>query len=145
MNGVGNIRKCFHSCLFCNYEIKHNINLDSIKETVMYLIFVYHRRMFFSFCPYLIPSLLHEIQFFFRFESITSDIKLHKSKFQILDGLCRQTGKFSKNCLALVDEYYLAVYNFLMSEVQPKEICEAVGLCGLNSVFKKDVSLCTYL
>nr|ADK94870.1 saposin isoform 1 [Penaeus monodon] len=54
---------------------------------------------------------------------------------EILDGLCRQTGRFSKNCLALVDEYYLIVYSFLVSEIQPKEICEAVGLCGSNSVF----------
>lgn len=64
---------------------------------------------------------------------------------QILDGLCHQTGKFSKNCLALVDEYYLPVYNFLMSEIQPKEICEAVGLCGFNSVFKKDYPVWTLL
>ncbi|XP_068207263.1 prosaposin [Palaemon carinicauda] len=64
---------------------------------------------------------------------------------QILDGLCHQTGKFSKNCIALVDEYYFEIYNFLMSEVQPKEICEAVGLCGFNSVFKKDYPIWTLL
>lgn len=58
---------------------------------------------------------------------------------QILDGLCRQTGKFSKNCLALVDEYYQPLYNLLMSEIQPKQMCEAVGLCGENSVFNQQV------
>ena len=59
--------------------------------------------------------------------------------FQILDGLCRQTGSFSKNCLALVDEYYEPLYNLLMSEIRPKQICESVGLCGESSVFKQQV------
>lgn len=56
---------------------------------------------------------------------------------QILDGLCHQTGKFSKNCLALVDEYYEPLYNLLVSEIHPKQICEAVGLCGETSVFSQ--------
>lgn len=64
---------------------------------------------------------------------------------QILDGLCHQTGKFSKNCLALVDEYYVVFYDFLMSEVNPKQICEAVGLCGMNSIFKKEYPVWTLL
>ncbi|MPC34369.1 hypothetical protein E2C01_027753 [Portunus trituberculatus] len=55
----------------------------------------------------------------------------------ILDGLCHQTGKFSKNCLALVDEYYEPLYNLLVSEIHPKQICEAVGLCGETSVFSQ--------
>ncbi|XP_045625830.2 LOW QUALITY PROTEIN: prosaposin [Procambarus clarkii] len=54
---------------------------------------------------------------------------------QILDGLCRQTGSFKQNCLSLVDEYYLPLYNLLVSEIHPKEICAAVGLCGATSVF----------
>lgn len=60
---------------------------------------------------------------------------------QILDGLCRQTGKFSKNCLALVDEYYQPLYNLLISEIRPKQICESVGLCGENSVFNQQVRI----
>ncbi|KAK7082394.1 hypothetical protein SK128_021438, partial [Halocaridina rubra] len=64
---------------------------------------------------------------------------------QILDGLCRQTGKFSKNCLALVDEYYLPLYNLLVSEIDAKQICEAVGLCGFSSVFKKEYPAWTVL
>lgn len=63
------------------------------------------------------------------------------STFQILDGLCHQTGKFSKNCLALVDEYYLPLYNLLIAEINPKEICEAVGLCGVSSVFAQEVCI----
>lgn len=57
---------------------------------------------------------------------------------EILDGLCHQAGKFSQNCLALVDEYYQILYSFLVSEIHPKDICEAVGLCGMNSVFNKE-------
>lgn len=64
---------------------------------------------------------------------------------QILDGLCRQTGKFSKNCLALVDEYYQPLYNLLMSEIRPKQMCEAVGLCGENSVFNQQAPVWTLL
>ncbi|XP_071537348.1 uncharacterized protein Sap-r isoform X2 [Panulirus ornatus] len=64
---------------------------------------------------------------------------------QILDGLCHQTGKFSKNCLALVDEYYLPLYNLLIAEIHPKQICEAVGLCGLNSVFANEYPVWTLL
>ncbi|KAG7155148.1 Prosaposin-like 2 [Homarus americanus] len=54
---------------------------------------------------------------------------------EILEGLCRQTGRFSKNCLSLVEEYYLPLYNLLVSEIHPKQICEAIGLCGATSVF----------
>ena len=57
------------------------------------------------------------------------------ANFQILDGLCKQTGSFRKECHALVDTYYLPLYEMLMSEVQPKEVCESVGLCGLSSIF----------
>lgn len=64
---------------------------------------------------------------------------------QILDGLCRQTGSFSKNCLALVDEYYEPLYNLLVSEIHPKQICESVGLCGESSVFKQQPPVWTLL
>lgn len=64
---------------------------------------------------------------------------------QILEGLCRQTGKFSKNCLSLVEEYYLPLYNLLVSEIHPKEICAAVGLCGANSVFAVEHPVWTLL
>ena len=58
---------------------------------------------------------------------------------QILNGLCEQTGSFKTECHSLVDEYYLPLYDMLMSEVHPKEVCEAVGLCGLSSVFNDEV------
>lgn len=64
---------------------------------------------------------------------------------EILDGLCRQAGAFSKNCLALVDEYYELLYNLLVSEIHPKQICESVGLCGEDSVFKQQAPVWTLL
>ncbi|KAG0714881.1 Prosaposin [Chionoecetes opilio] len=64
---------------------------------------------------------------------------------EILDGLCRQTGSFSKNCLSLVDEYYQPLYNLFISEIQPKQICESVGLCGVKSVFKQQPPVWTLL
>ncbi|XP_076060400.1 prosaposin [Oratosquilla oratoria] len=57
---------------------------------------------------------------------------------EILEGLCRQTGTFKHECLSLVDQYYLPLYNLLVSDIHPKEVCEAVGLCGLNSVFNEE-------
>ncbi|KAK3891987.1 hypothetical protein Pcinc_004153 [Petrolisthes cinctipes] len=64
---------------------------------------------------------------------------------QILDGLCHQMGSFSQNCLSLVDEYYLPLYNILMAEIHPKDVCEAVGLCGANSVFAQQHPVFTIL
>ena len=60
---------------------------------------------------------------------------------QILDGLCHQMGKFEKECLSLVEEYFEVIYDILVSEIHPKEICKAVGLCGPNSVFNSDVRI----
>lgn len=54
---------------------------------------------------------------------------------QILEGLCKQSGKYAAECLSLVDQYYLPLYNLIMQELAPKEICSAVGLCGAKRIF----------
>ncbi|MCL4128776.1 UNVERIFIED_CONTAM: hypothetical protein GTU68_046402, partial [Idotea baltica] len=65
-----------------------------------------------------------------------------KDEFKmILSGICHQTGKFEGECLALVDQYFEDLYELMMSEIDPKEICSSVGLCGANSVFKNQVPI----
>ena len=47
----------------------------------------------------------------------------------VIQGLCKQTGKFAKQCLSLADEYYDALYAFLLTEMEPRQICHLVTLC----------------
>ncbi|CAL4060457.1 unnamed protein product, partial [Meganyctiphanes norvegica] len=54
---------------------------------------------------------------------------------EILEGLCKQSGKYAAECLSLVDQYYLPLYNLIMQELAPKEVCSAVGLCGAKKIF----------
>ncbi|KAL4148278.1 hypothetical protein QTP88_002555 [Uroleucon formosanum] len=53
----------------------------------------------------------------------------------VLKGLCKQTGSFSAECLAIVDEDYTRIYKFLVSELNGKALCTIVGICpkSLNS------------
>lgn len=48
---------------------------------------------------------------------------------QILDGICQQTGKFRNECTSLIDSFYKPVYAWLMNEFNPKQVCEAIGIC----------------
>lgn len=56
---------------------------------------------------------------------------------EILEGLCKQSGSYAKECLSLVDQYYLPLYNLIMQELAPKEVCAAVGLCGARRIFSQ--------
>lgn len=56
---------------------------------------------------------------------------------EILDGICGQTGQFKSECVSLVDNYYSSVYNWLMNSFNPKQVCEAVGIC--KDISKKPV------
>ncbi|XP_049804326.1 prosaposin [Schistocerca nitens] len=47
----------------------------------------------------------------------------------VLRGLCKQTGPFAEECLTIVDEYYGAIYNFLVESLVPKDVCSVMGLC----------------
>lgn len=44
-------------------------------------------------------------------------------------GLCKQTGNFKTECLSLVDQYYPVIYNYLVSDLKPKEICALMSVC----------------
>ncbi|XP_008187613.1 uncharacterized protein LOC100169068 isoform X1 [Acyrthosiphon pisum] len=53
----------------------------------------------------------------------------------VLKGLCKQTGSFSSECLAIVEENYTRIYKFLVNELNGKVLCTIVGICpkSLNS------------
>ncbi|XP_044260059.1 prosaposin [Tribolium madens] len=51
---------------------------------------------------------------------------------RVLEGLCKQTKSFKAQCLSLVDEYYSAFYNFLVSELNANAVCVLAGICPRN-------------
>lgn len=50
--------------------------------------------------------------------------------YKVLQGLCKQTGKFKDECLHLAEQYYPVIYNFLVSDLKPAETCKMIGICG---------------
>lgn len=58
--------------------------------------------------------------------------------FRVLKGICSQTGAFKDECLSLVDQYYPVIYQYLLSDLKPKEICSLGGLCPN---YEKDLDL----
>lgn len=62
---------------------------------------------------------------------------------QVLDGLCKQTGKFTQECLGLVDQYYTELYSYLVQELQPQGVCTLIGIC--HPVNGSKVSISNYL
>uniref|UniRef100_A0A2P2HY13 Pulmonary surfactant-associated protein B n=1 Tax=Hirondellea gigas TaxID=1518452 RepID=A0A2P2HY13_9CRUS len=51
---------------------------------------------------------------------------------EIMEGICEKTGSFKDECKSLVDNYYLAAYNYLINQFDPKKLCEVVGICTSN-------------
>ncbi|KDR18348.1 Proactivator polypeptide, partial [Zootermopsis nevadensis] len=49
---------------------------------------------------------------------------------EVLKGLCKQTRSFKDECLSIVDEYYAAIYSFLVNNLSAGEVCKIFGLCG---------------
>uniref|UniRef100_A0A1B0DJP1 Saposin n=1 Tax=Phlebotomus papatasi TaxID=29031 RepID=A0A1B0DJP1_PHLPP len=47
----------------------------------------------------------------------------------VLEGLCKQTGGFSGECLSIVDQYYDNIYNTLVNELDEKGACFLIGIC----------------
>ncbi|KAJ0175760.1 hypothetical protein K1T71_008919 [Dendrolimus kikuchii] len=47
-----------------------------------------------------------------------------------LASLCKQTGEFKDECLHLAEQYYPMVYNYLVSNLEPKKVCSMMGICG---------------
>ncbi|XP_060524417.1 prosaposin [Cylas formicarius] len=56
----------------------------------------------------------------------TTEIEFKK----VLVGLCKQTGSFATECVNYVEQYYGEVYDFIVHELNPVEVCDLVGLCG---------------
>lgn len=53
---------------------------------------------------------------------------------QVLEGLCKQTKTFSKECLNLVDQYYEEIYSTLVHNLDSNSACFMIGVCpkGMN-------------
>ncbi|XP_015439486.1 PREDICTED: prosaposin [Dufourea novaeangliae] len=48
---------------------------------------------------------------------------------QVLDGFCRQTKSFSSECIAIVDEYYPQIYEYLTKGLNSIAVCQMSGIC----------------
>ncbi|XP_075215807.1 prosaposin isoform X2 [Lycorma delicatula] len=48
---------------------------------------------------------------------------------KVLEGICKQTGSFEDQCLELADNYYEIVYQFIVTELDGKEVCKVIRLC----------------
>ncbi|CAH1175910.1 unnamed protein product [Phaedon cochleariae] len=57
---------------------------------------------------------------------------------RVLEGLCKQTGDFANECVALVGQYYAPVYDFLVNELNSTNACKAIGICPSSD---KEVAL----
>ncbi|CAG9826838.1 unnamed protein product [Diabrotica balteata] len=51
---------------------------------------------------------------------------------RVLEGLCKQTGKFSEECVELVDQYYGEVYTYLVDHLNATEVCDQIGICKVT-------------
>ncbi|XP_043511576.1 prosaposin [Frieseomelitta varia] len=48
---------------------------------------------------------------------------------EVLKGLCKQTKSFSTECLAIVDEYYPQIYEYLTKTLNSDLVCQISGMC----------------
>ncbi|KAG7213045.1 hypothetical protein KM043_002376 [Ampulex compressa] len=48
---------------------------------------------------------------------------------QVLEGLCKQTKSFATECKAIVDEYYMQMYDYLTKGLDGNFICQMSGIC----------------
>lgn len=48
---------------------------------------------------------------------------------EVLKGLCKQTNSFSTECIAIVDEYYPQIYEYLKKGLNCNIICKIMGIC----------------
>lgn len=62
----------------------------------------------------------------------------------VLEGLCKQTGKFSTECLSLVHQYYHEIYQYLVNELNSSEVCTMIGICHPSSVKVREGLLIKY-
>ena len=57
---------------------------------------------------------------------------------EVLEALCQKLDRPQrvKHCLHIVDDYYVPWFNFILHEINPRQICSMVGLCGGNGFMK---------
>lgn len=48
----------------------------------------------------------------------------------VLQGLCKQTGQFTSECLSLVSQYYPEIYQYLVNHLNSTEVCTMIGICN---------------
>lgn len=48
---------------------------------------------------------------------------------KVLDGLCKQTGKFQDECESLADQYFHLIYDQLKNDLDPENACFMIGIC----------------
>lgn len=63
---------------------------------------------------------------------------------QVLLGICKQTGSFEDQCKQLVNQYYELIYQFMVNELDAKEVCQEVKLCvpkGISVDIKSEFPL----
>lgn len=47
----------------------------------------------------------------------------------VLEGLCKQTRSFKAECLSIVDQYYVNIYDTLVKNLNENEACCAIEIC----------------
>lgn len=54
---------------------------------------------------------------------------------EVLEGLCKQTKSFSSECLSIVDNYYIKIYQTLLTNLDENEACCTIEICprGLSA------------
>lgn len=60
-----------------------------------------------------------------------------------MEGLCKQTKSFKKECLSIADEYYDIIYDRLTHDLDPSGACFLMGVCpkGINAMFNTPVQM----
>ncbi|KAG5877456.1 hypothetical protein JTB14_026510 [Gonioctena quinquepunctata] len=51
---------------------------------------------------------------------------------RVLEGLCKQTGKFADECSSLVEQYYSEIYNYLLVKLNSSIVCDDIGICNVS-------------
>lgn len=59
----------------------------------------------------------------------------------VLKGLCKQTSSFSTECIAIVDEYYPQIYEYLTKTLNSNIACQMSGLCPAPEKETKNESI----
>ncbi|KAH8306358.1 hypothetical protein KR018_009013 [Drosophila ironensis] len=59
---------------------------------------------------------------------------------QVLEGFCKQSRGFAKECLSIVDEYYGVIYDTLVNKLDANGACCMIGICQKNSATSDKVA-----